>query len=115
MRVVCNDVDEFLECIEQDSILFQNTIRTSIIRTNAIRSSDRERIKFIVIFQVSAVVIVDDEGSQYLLEAGIDCGKDYLDDPPELEGTESAKKFKEKVKVFAKEHGLKVMPGIIHE
>lgn len=125
MRVTCETVDEFIECLRAEcqahSTIFQDTIRVSICR-RPIDKSAREALKFEVVLQASAVVVVDQE-SQYLLEVGEYCGKDYADDPPNDEGTQKAKALKEKIEDFAKgwwrqefDSGasLKILPGMIH-
>ncbi len=106
MNVVCNTVDEFLICLKDEQNLFQNTVRVSITKKQI------DEVRDSVIFQASAVVLAELE-SQYLLEVGCNCGKDYNDATGEMEGTKFAQSLKEKIQKYADRMDLKVLPGII--
>ena len=107
MTVTCYSVAEFVECLVAESELFQNTIRISIIR----RRLNEAVLE--VVFQASAVVEVVD--SQYLLEVGIDCGKDYSDGEGEHNGSHKANNFKHDLICYAETRGWKILPGVISQ
>lgn len=107
MRVTCNTVEEFIECLRNEKSLFQNTVRVNLSE----RALDTDGIKYEITIQASAVVIVD-ETSQYLLEYGEDCGKNYKNGEGE-EGTQNALKKKESIESYAKDREWKVLPGVI--
>lgn len=111
MRVICQTVDEFLECLEQEKDILQNTVRVSISE-RPIDKGARDSIKYEIVLQASAVVNIE-EGSQYLLEYAKDCGIDVRDADPSLDASYRAKAIKEKIKKFAEAKALKVMPGFI--
>lgn len=117
MRVTCTNADEFLECIQRGvdttrgDKLFHDTIRVSIIR-RPVDGSVRDAVKFDVVIQGSTVIRSPDN-SEYLLEFGENCGRDYEDADAEHEGTRNAKMIKQRISDFARQSGWKVLPGII--
>lgn len=112
MRVACQTVDEFIECLKADPNVFQDTVRVTIAR-RPLNGDRRDATSFEVVFQASAVVEVDAE-SQYLLEVGIACGKDRSDaGGEELEGSEVAAALKEQVQAYCNERQFRLLPGLI--
>lgn len=111
MRVVCQTVDEFLECLKEEPEILQNTVRVSIVE-RPVDKGPRDSIKYEIVLQASAVVCFE-EGGQYLLEVGIDCGTDVRDADPSLDGTIRAQNLKARIKEFAENSALKIMPGMI--
>lgn len=115
MRVVCNTVSEFLECIAPDEqVVLANTIRRSRYRRPVGGTSPRNAVKFLVGFQLSAVILMAQDAGDYLLEVGVECGFDYTDASQEIEGTESADKLEAEVAAFCTDHKYKLRPGVIH-
>jgi len=111
MRVTCQDIDEFLECLANEKDVYRDTIRVSIIK-RPFDGTKRDAVKFEIILQASAVVTVKDE-EQYLLEVGIYCGMDYLDGKAEEKGSEIAADKKQEIKGYANSRGWKILPGVI--
>lgn len=111
MRVTTETLDEFFERIDNDPHVFQNAISASTIK-KPINGTRYDALAFEVIFQASAVVIVQGR-SEYLLEIGLHCGKDRLDGEPDLEGSNRADEYKQRIKEYAEKMGFKVLPGLI--
>ena len=112
MRVTTETLEEFLECLDNDPNVFQNAIRISVIKKPLDNKTRLDASRFEILLQASAVVLVDDV-SQYLLETGIYCGKDYYDASEEKQGTEQAEKYKQQIRNYAERKALKVLPGMI--
>lgn len=116
MRVTCENVDEFIECIEAEFLVggavFQNAVRVNISHRPADGNARSSVVLFDVVLQASAVMIVKD-GSQYLLECGVGCGRDYNDSTEDKSGSDLAQVRKEKIESFAKRYDLRVLPGVI--
>lgn len=108
MRVTCNTIEELLENLELEQSVYQKTIRLSISR----RPQNKEHTSFRVILQASTVVECPDE-SEYILEAGVDCGVDYEDSESEQIGTEKSEELKQKLLNFVQNKGWVVRPGVI--
>ncbi len=117
MRVSCETVDDFLECLEdlakKESAAFENAVRVSVVRNPCEGENKRKAVRFEVFFHASAVVQLKDGESEYLLEAAEFCGIDYHDAEPETKGTQKADLLRERMKKFCKEVNLSVLPGII--
>ena len=112
MRVTCETITEFLECLDADPNVFQNCIRISTIRKPLDGKTRFEADKFEVIFQASAVVFAD-ETSQYLLEVGLSCGRDLETADGHKNGSQLALEYKATIKRYAEYKALKVLPGMI--
>jgi hypothetical protein len=113
MKVSCATIEEFLQCLDAEASVFSNTVRFSKFR-EAMDGTNRGAVKFKVIVQSSAVIVVNDS-SEYLLEAGEYCGMDYEDASKEFTGSERADELRRMVVDFADRNGLKVLPGVISE
>lgn len=111
MRVICNSVEEFLTCLDNEEHLLQDAIRVSISET-PLDGNQRLATKFQILFQASAVAYLEEEG-QYLLEVGKDCGVDIRDAEPTNEGSYMAKELGKSVSSYAEKRGWKVLPGHI--
>jgi len=113
MRVTCNDIAEFLKCLEDEGNerVFQRTVRVSRSR-NPLDDSKDKAVRFSANIQVSTVIDLGDDG-QYLLEAGEDCGIDYEDSTREMLGTEQMEMLRNRIMVCCDRLGLKVLPGLI--
>lgn len=111
MRVTTETLDEFFERIDNDPQVFQNAISVSTIK-KPINGTRYDALAFEVIFQASTMVIVQNH-SGYLLEIGLHCGKDRLDGEPDLEGSNRADGYKQRIKEYAEKKGFKVLPGLI--
>ncbi len=110
MRVVCNDVSEFLSELETHTAtggeVYQECIRMSVLKNKSSEVVDD------VVLQLSAVLIYQ-KGGEYILEAGVFCGKDYKDASQDLEGTRTAESFKECLADSCAGMSLKIRPGQI--
>lgn len=111
MIITCTSIDEFIECLEAEKAVFQGVVRVSIVR-QPFDKGNRDSTIYEVVLQASAVVLVDEE-SQYMLQVGIACGKDYCDATQEMGGSEKAKELKSRLQQFAESRGWKILPGII--
>ena len=111
MRIICHGVDEFLRCLDHESSIFQSAIRVSVFRRPK-NGTQKDATKFDVVFQASAVVHAD-QNSEFLLEVGHDCGKDFEDSQPSHEGTEEANALRKQVKAYAEGRGWIVLPGAV--
>lgn len=117
MKVECQDIEQFIECLRHENKLFRNAIRMNISRNGM--DGGKDEVRFEVIIQVSALVRVLEidneiqEESQYLLEVAQCCGIDYMDSSNDPQGSEVAKKLKCDIELYAKERDWKVLPGII--
>ena len=114
MKITCVSLLEFIECLNSETKIFQDTIRVSIVR-RPIDAHEKEPVKFAVALQASAIVEVVESESQYLLQVGLSCGKDYEDGKPERVGTTVANSTKEEIVEYAKGRQWKVLPGILEE
>ena len=111
MRVQCSSVDEFIENLKAEDGVFQDVVRVSTSRV-PFDGDKHEAAIFDVTIQMSAVVLVDHE-SQYLLESGEYCGRDYVDASKELVGSDKARDLINKLRSFCKERGWSTRPGVI--
>lgn len=111
MKVSCFSLDDFIECLKNENPPYQSTIRCNIIR-RPIDRTVRDSSQYGVVFQASAVIQPNDE-SEFILEMGFDCGKDYEDADKDMAGSETAKSLKSKLQEYAVANGLRVLPGII--
>lgn len=113
MRITFNTIYEFLADLRTQvdqqgpDCVFQKCVRLS----QSTRELDVDGVKHLVNLQVSA--ITSDAEGEYLMEAGEDCGTDYLEDPPEKKGSETAAKKKQMITDVCDDLGLRVRPGLI--
>ena len=114
MRVICNNLDEFISNLklEPSSSFLQRIVRVSVTERPLDSSSKRDAVKFSINFQASAIVCLED-GGQYLLDFGEDCGLDYRDSSNEPAGTKRAGELRAKLSEFCDDYGLGIRPGII--
>jgi len=114
MRVECYCLDDFLEHLRvKGSLVYGNVVYVNV-NTNPLDDNRRNAVRFMVVFQASAVIDLQ-EGSQYLLQTGEDCGVDVRDAIPSYEGTEMAKRLRHSLESFCAERGLSLLPGIVSE
>lgn len=111
MRVTCHNLDEFLENLEPQRVLL-DTIWASRTETPLNGKNRFDATSFRIGLQVSAVVEMED-GGQYILEAGEDCGKDLRDSQPELDGTATFKALKAKLVDFCERRSWTIKPGMV--
>ena len=111
MRVLVQDVDEFIEDLKTAHSVHQGTLRFSIIKR---KGASPHSAKVQVYIQFGAVV-VDAEGNEYLLEGAEPCGDDFVDAEASGEGSAKAVERKQAVIQFASDRGWLVKPGIIGE
>lgn len=116
MRVTCEDLDSFLENLrlEPPSHVLQQAVRVSISHRPLDSSDKHKAVKFDVVIQASAVVSLEN-GGEYLLDYGENCGIDYRDVSNELTGSLRANALRGKLVECCDDLGLRVRPGIVHE
>jgi len=113
MRVVCHTIDDFLENLQQESSrIYQRVVWVSRTVNPADDKTKRDAVIFDVTLHASAVVDVDDE-SQFLLDYGEDCGRDYHDATQDMAGSEVADELKARIRKVCDEYGLTIRPGVI--
>lgn len=113
MRVTVNDFDEFRECLNDKTSVFDNTIRFAITRV-ALQATSGQVVSYQVLVSASAVVPVGDD-QEYLLEVGRTAGVDHEDSTQDFSGTAAAKAERDKMKEWAKAKGWLVLPGVISD
>lgn len=119
MKITAQTVDEFLRCLkaEPSGAVLQNVVRVSVAKRPMDGNSKRDAVKWQVTLQASAVVgIIEDgeeQGGQYLLQVGEECGVDYRDASQETPGTERADELRRMIQDYCDGHSLRVLPGTI--
>lgn len=113
MRITVTSIDEFLECLDAETDIYQKTIRVCVGR-RSLDVTSKVPIKFEVIFQACALVEVE-EGGQYLLQMGLSCGKDFEDQGGERPGSAVALNYRNRMLEYAKKRGWRILPGVIEE
>jgi len=105
MRVVCQTIEAFVENLR---------IGTPVEKTVWVDITAREvnEHKMVMNLQASAVVQLPD-GGEFLLQYGEDCGYDFTDGEPEMEGTKAAKHRRGYLIEQCEDMGLMVRPGIV--
>ena len=111
MIVTCKTFDDFLVNLKSiaSNRLVENTLRVSISELDESGSGTR----LIINFQASAVIDFASLEGQYLLELGVDTGRDIRDAEPELTGTKCACEYKAVLKTLCDARGWTMLPGII--
>lgn len=112
MRITTANLVDFFVALNAEEKVFQDVIRLSISRQKHDPSGKSPGMKFLVVLQVSALVECGD-GSQYLLECGQDCGKDYNEAVPVTDGSDQAQALRAEVVSYAAGRGWRVLPGVI--
>lgn len=122
MRVVNHSIDEYLENLKVARDVYQQTIYVSIIRrpysVAGAPPNPREATRWEVIFQSTAIVEGDDGVSQYVVDVGINCGFDRVDDTDEEKkenGTAVSAGYKAAISEYAATRGWRILPGVISE
>ncbi len=110
MKIQCNDVQGFIENLKKCdcSRIFEKTVWVDITKAFLSEVVDQ------VTFQASAVIQTED-GGEFVVRLGIECGKNYMDSSNEMIGQEQAEKLRDELCEFCEGHGLVVLPGIISE
>ncbi len=103
MLVECRSIKDFLTNLEGENV-YRNRIYVDVSRDEVTEH------RWLVVFQVSAVVVLEDEG-QYLLQAGQLCGYDYADQGQEQKGTIEANFLMEDLGDYCDTHSLTIRPG----
>lgn len=112
MRVVCDTVEQFVRNLRLERDVYQRVVRVQVTSNPAGVGTSRDAPVLSVNFQASAVVRSDD-GGEFLLEVGEDCGHDWRDKSQRFEGTARAKELEDMVRRACEELGLEVRPGLI--
>lgn len=117
MRVVCSTIEETIERLKADGPGNTYNRELNVSKTREPIEGDRrgsnKAVRFRVTLHMSAVVNRDEQGGQFLVECGEDCGVDYEDSVPETQGSQRAFELETKIRQFAADCGLKVKPGIL--
>lgn len=114
MRVTCQTVDEFCQCL-LDAIGKGHSVADGTARFSKLIKSEgnrRDAPKVEISVHVSAIVQMN-EGGDYLLEVEERCGTDYQDASQEYAGSERADSIKDNLATICQDAGCVVMPGII--
>ncbi len=75
-------------------------------------AQDVSEVKQLVTLQLSAVIDLDD-GGQYLLQCGQECGHDYNDSTQDMGGTEHGGELLREVQGLCEQAGLELLPGMV--
>lgn len=116
MRVQTLSMQDFIEnlaCAGPASV-FGKVIYVDVSANPVDHVDKRKASKFRVVIQASTVIEVED-GAEYILQVGEDCGYDYHDASQEMVGTERALDLKKELQDWCRRNGLTVRPGILSE
>lgn len=113
MRVSVGSLAEFIVCLESEKTVFLDTVRWAKFE-NALGGSRLASVKFDISVHASAVV-VQEGGTEYLLEADEHCGMDIRDASKCMEGSEIADSLYKALSEYVKSRGWRILPGVIHE
>ena len=111
MIVTCKTFDDFLinlHALPNDRLL-EGIVRVSISEMD----ETGDGVKIIINFQASAIVWLADMQGQYLLELGVDVGRDIRDAEPDLSGMAKAQEYKVILIELCKARGWTILPGVI--
>ncbi len=106
MKITCSSVDGFLENLNVAVSVHRNTVHYD--RTDREISDVSDEL----FYQVSAIIEFAD-GTQALLEVGVNCGKDTMTRDGETEGTTNRGEMHNAVEKYCEVHDLKMLPGIL--
>ncbi|MDO8682502.1 MAG: hypothetical protein Q7N50_03355 [Armatimonadota bacterium] len=106
------DFFQHLNVVKPDDI-YGRVIYVDVNR-RCIDGQGQPKVRWSVVIQASAVVASED-GGQYLLQAGEDCGLDYEDASKEHTGTERAKSLREALEDRCVDLKLRLLPGVVSE
>ncbi len=112
MIITCKTFDDFLVNLKHlptNDRLLEGMLRFSISEMD----ETGDGVKFIINFQASAIVWLADREGQYLLELGVDVGRDIRDSDPDLTGTKCALEYKAVLEELCKTRGWTILPGVI--
>ena len=109
-RVLCSTVEDFIANLRAGAEIFENTIWACVVRS-PLDGTKRDAAKFEVVIQASAVV--QQAETEYLVDFGEQCGRDYEDASQDKAGTARAHEILELIHQYAKERGLRVLPGVL--
>jgi len=114
VRVTCESLHDFITNLrhEPPTNVVQRIVYISTTRRPMDSDDKHKAVLFTVVLQSSAVVNLDD-GGQYHLEYGEECGVDVCDATQELCGSDKAAILRKRLVDFCDEHGLHVRPGIV--
>lgn len=117
MRVSCESFNDFMANLEavNKADVYGKVIYFSLNRHPVDDPSRLKATRFDVVVQASCVINVDFGDSQYLLQFGEHVGFDRVAAGGNIEGSEAAKKIKDRLVLFCGERGIKVMPGMVSE
>lgn len=113
MRIVCPTIAEFLDNLRAAKALYEDTVWCSTVRGPVDNEDRHNAAVFQVVFQASAVVVVSEGASDYLVDFGEKCGNDYEDATQERPGSERAAELRRLITEYVGSRGWRVLPGII--
>jgi len=105
MRIVCVTVEDFVENMKKETV-FKGRVWVDVVKKRASEG------KHLVFFQASCILDMGDEG-QSLLQYGEDCGVDFEDSEPEMEGSETAKRRRMFLSAACSSLEVSIMPGTV--
>ena len=115
MRIVCPVIEDFLDTLETEEngtgSIYRKHVHLSRFR-QPVDGNSRDAVKFLINMQLSAIIETED-GGQYLLQFGEDCGMDYKDSGGAYEGTKVYEKRKKQVVKCCERLGLVLRPGVV--
>lgn len=111
MRIETHSLESFIANIEDAPGVYRARVYCDRIK-NPIDGTKRDAIKWHVLFQASAVLLLSDEG-QALLQLGVDCGTDVRDAQPDESGSDWQAELFHELKEYCKKSGLTILPGTI--
>jgi len=114
MRVKCETLDDFIENLTGGESVHGGMVRASVseVPQDGPKRGRFAATKWTILFQVTAVMVAED-GGEYILVCGIDCGTDYRDADEELAGSARAVELRKRLEDCCEKNGLTVRPGVI--
>lgn len=110
MRITCTTFEEYLECLDAESNLYQNSVHFSIVK----KPPEKDKVKEEVHVVLTAVAEKED-GSEYFIDLIRFCGFDRPAPEGEAEGSFIAGKIREELIAYCEKRDWKVRPGILGE
>ena len=110
MRIVCVSLEDFVTNLKETP---EEKLIEGIVRVSVSENQGENEVRFDINFQASCVVEFLRSDGNYLMEVGIDCGRDIRDAEPDLEGTKNCNKCRESIAKVCDSKGWKILPGHI--
>lgn len=105
MVVTCESMEGFLEILS-----VHNRVHLNTIYALESKQQDPTKTKEEVIFQATTIIRAED-GSEFFLQLGIHCGKNYLDADGDRSGSEVCQDLMVRLREFCLPRNWKILPG----